>query len=218
MNVITKIRRWYKSEKEELLWEIQFRGIFKGLRRWFYITFLEFSKIRDFYWFLKHKFIPKHQHHIIRTELEPNWHDSDTKILYSCFKILCDFVENEFDNVTWGSPEEELPDPTWKEWNEDQRKAGKEIKDLYHWWKNVYPKYDENSPLYGEKSDLLSWSFVPVEFDKDGDPTRSKLVFPEDTKERKLLFLEAEEYEKRCEQEIDDMLIRLIKVKKYMWT
>lgn len=64
--------------------------------------------------------------------LSPDYHDIDYRMLHACFQLLVDYVEREkpFDHIDWN-------------WTEESKFAGKEIKELYDWWKNEYPTYDQ---------------------------------------------------------------------------
>jgi len=66
--------------------------------------------------------------------LEKGWYDKDEVLLHSAFQLLIDFVEQE------------KPDKTVdRNVNESHRKAWKEIKFLYGWWKKGRPT--RKSPL-----------------------------------------------------------------------
>lgn len=47
----------------------------------------------DLYWAIKHRIIPKHKYHIIRTGLKPGYYDPDTRILHCIFSEVYNWAE-----------------------------------------------------------------------------------------------------------------------------
>jgi hypothetical protein len=74
---------------------------------------------------------------IIHT-LSPGWHDKDEVMLHAAFQLLADFMEQE-------SPDKHID---WSH-NAVHRRAWKEIRDLYQWWKEKRPA--RRSPLDNNK-------------------------------------------------------------------
>jgi len=92
------------------------------------------------YWFRCHTYT---KYHILDMRSPENgysygWIDRDQAMLFACFNLLVEYVEKEdgLNSVDWdagydsGAP---------KEWIDEYRHAGKEIKDLYNWWKFKRP-------------------------------------------------------------------------------
>jgi hypothetical protein len=89
----------------------------------------------------------------------------------------------------------------------------RETRELYLWWKNVYPNRPDPHDASGwtefcgrrttQEGWLLSW------FD---DKT------PEEAEETKRILDHCKEIEDRYEKEDDEMLIRLIKIRRNLWT
>lgn len=77
-----------------------------------------------------------------------SWMDSDTKILYSMFQILVDYIEKE-------KPGESI------DWNSDKehRKAWLEIQKLYEWWIIDRPKREENCNKLLESNHQMDTGF-----------------------------------------------------------
>jgi hypothetical protein len=165
--------------------------------------------------------------HCLNTGLKPgNYYDLDHRILHGLFNELTNFVESE---LAWmnqlskkqkrlreRSPKDGVEYLEWASdltFNEDdygiekgeesygkptpQAESSKEILELYKWWKN-YP--NRPNPM-----DASGWSDVCET--KNPDPELKKQAF------EKLNQLEEEQ-----DQEETDMLIRLIKVRKSLWT
>lgn len=160
-------------------------------RRWF--------GIRQTIYHLKVKYIRKY-HHIkidVRRFLGPelynyHWYDTDTKILYGCFQTLVDFIEEEKagEMLDWSVTPEHV-------------KVWKEVNELYDWWIKVRPNRDPGYPKekdYGLKEG--------EGFDKD---TRQ-------SKEYLKAFDKVRERENEFENEDTEMLIRLVSIRKWLWT
>jgi hypothetical protein len=125
----------------------------------------------------------------IRT-LKPGWHDRDKVILHAAFQCLVDFVEGEdpFKVTDWSS-------------NKVHQMAKREIRQLYHWWMKDRPK--RVSPLNSVKN-------VP---DLDELNSTAKKFAP-----WRKACQEQAQCDKRWEKEDELMLIRLIKVRQFLWT
>ena len=134
------------------------------------------------------------RYNVIKVDtLPPTWQDTDEKLLHVCFQLLVDYVEKEkcFDRIDW-------------DYDEDHKKIGDEIRELYHWWKEVYPHLEETLPP----------------FPKTPEDRLSILNNPK-TDEAKAFIKVAEQREKMREQfyeQENEMLGRLIKIRNCLWT
>jgi hypothetical protein len=176
---------------------------------------------RDVFWnvrcYIRNRFIDKMQY--LKTGLEPGkYYDLDDRIIHGLFNELKDFVETE---LAWmnqlskdkkyrsrklrsRSPEDGIEYLKWgMELKDDngmptrQATSFAEILELYNWWKN-YP----NRP---DPMDVSGWSDI---YD---DKTVDEAVKNEVSHN---LF----DLEEQQDKEEEDMLIRLIKVRKSLWT
>jgi hypothetical protein len=140
-----------------------------------------------------------HRYHILDLRDGGNgydigWHDSDSQILQANFLIFKNYVEKENPFVV----------ADW-EWDEPHRTAGQEIKTLYKWW--TEDRSREHKEL-AEEWDKRNLSWHTEETDKG----YHRMVWTgDDTSD--LHKREQELYEKDTE-----MLIRLIKIRGYLWT
>ena len=149
---------------------------------------------------LKSKYIKKQ--HYIRIDVERfvtpgldayHWYDSDYKILYGTFQILVEYIEDEEagERIDWNS------DP-------EHKKAWKEIQELYNWWTIDRPARDRDYPKetdYGlEENEIM---------DGEDSPAR-----------RRYLKALDEHSAKEDEFDIEDteMLIRLVTMRRWLWT
>lgn len=217
VNDITfKLRNWARMNKPFAAssekwdeWEQKFKNeapvryfLFEELPNRFGILQRKISDIR---YAIRHRTIDKY--HIIKiNSLKPGYYDSDTRMLHGMFSLLEDYVEIELAVLNeWAEKQDEENPPVKKsarehgishlDWEMDleeelQAKSAKEIKELYLWWKDVRPNR------------LDPWDIIKEMKDKEDE---SKYVHFEE--------LEQEQYDEDTE-----MLIRLVKIRKALWT
>jgi len=139
------------------------------------------------------------------------WRDTDTLMLFALFNLLNTFVNKEFKNFVCPS-EEECNDPMFGEANRDQRNAYFEIVALHNWW-NVDRKNDlkEFDAILKECSgEKRKWDKDDAEWD-DTDCQEFKnavrqMYHKVDVKEMEMMAKE------------EEMLVRLIKVRRWLWS
>jgi hypothetical protein len=163
----------------------------------------------------------RRNYHIVNTGLAPGYHDCDERMIHAIFNLLVDFVEIEkawmntwtdnaaYSKLSWfdrnfrrfRSPEDGIAYLNW-EINQcnlkDQSDSAKEILDLYTWWKEVRPNRPD--PY--------------IEFDYDF----SKSFGLTTLKENRSILTKINEIENYYHQEDEDMLIRLMKIRRCLWT
>ena len=128
--------------------------------------------------------------HIINTRLTPSyWYDTDERMLYGMMNLLVEYVDGE-------EPFELI------DWRENQS-VENEIKKIYHWWKVCYPAL-----LKDEELSTSEWY--------DYSKTKKQTGYSEE-KEKELLG-KSWKIEQQRENEEQDMLLRLVKIRKYLWT
>jgi len=134
--------------------------------------------------------------------LEKGWHDKDEVLLHAVFQILTDFIEQE-------TPEAIV------DWNSDEihKKAWKEIKSLYKWWKEIRPS--RTSPL--DENNLIA---PPLKFKKIPGSDLSEMVEPD--KKKYAEYYRALEKHRKLEtkwnEEDQRNLHRLIEIRGFLWT
>lgn len=152
---------------------------------------------KPLHWF-KVRFVPAHRYHILDLTKGGNgygygWRDTDTRMLQACFLLLVEYVEREkpFDVVDWES-------------DEKTKEIGKEIKELYHWWK--VGRAEKRSALNKEWAANEDQSeFIPV------DSGGYRIYIPESVKK-------LNEKENRLDEEDQRNLERLVKIRGWLWT
>lgn len=167
------------------------------------------------------------------------YHEIDTRVIHGLFETLVDFVEHEKANMqyiseSWKDGEQVKVDRVfpsrekgleyldWEagldEESPHQAETAREVKELYLWWKDVRP----NRP---DPMDASGWSTYCEERRNecdDEDDFWCQFDHEDETEEEaahasemidKLHQIEEQQY-----QEDTDMAIRLIKIRRSMWT
>ena len=152
-------RRWWKGFRAER----KLFGSLYALRRELGNCIPGWRRVSDLYWSIRHRTINRYNIVKIPT-LKPNYWDVDSRLLHSMMALLVYFVEKEkpFERIDWDSDDE-------------HKKIAAAIKEIYNWWKNVYPKYEENDPievwhkLRPKREDDKMWDSIVHSVDEDGD-------------------------------------------------
>ena len=112
---------------------------------------------------------------------------------------------------------QEYEDDQFPETVQSWRDYGNEIHDLYIWWKDKRP----NRPC---SMDVSGWSELcdkyPLKFEKDPDSDLYRTVRYSDEVEKLMSQVAAKTHEidEQYDQEDEDMMIRLIKIRRGLWT
>jgi len=187
---------------------------------------------------LKNKYIRKHNQINITSLKNDEWYDTDTRMMHGMFQLLVDFVELEkahmqiifgeenapryMRKAKYRSAEMGLKYLAWeselgKDGGKDQSKRAKQVRDLYVWWKHDRParidlmdvKGDmdvSTNEFYSDTNDDAI-SFTALDRKKDREPELFKSVNKA-----------YEDAEKSYNKEDEQMLIKLIKLRKHLWT
>ena len=233
--LLVRIRRWWKCYVDRAIWHGYTIPLLEDFLPYY-------NKFKHWYWAIRHRTIDVY--HKIDTGLPPEYYDIDTLMVHGMFSLLCRYVEEEQHGearmlkfigeleTNWGTNFEDIPEERRADHIAAQKRQADEMKEalrLWHWWKDVYPKLDDydNNPWsqycdkQGDRPDIFKRS-TPCAFDKDGDPTLFELNQRDETPEEQVASRKALDdslaYEVKCEQEITDNLIALIKLRKTLWT
>jgi hypothetical protein len=138
---------------------------------------------------LRYRFDPTRRYHMVNTSLEPNYYDVDTRMLHACMSLLVYYIEEECGGTA-------VLD-AWNADNEcdpDENQA--EALEIYRWWtieRTAKHKHDE------------VWLMKLF-----GDVHNPDLSLG--------TAKEYHDYEDQLDKDDDDMLIRLMKIRRYLWT
>ena len=175
------------------------------------------------YWLRTHTY---NRYHMLDMRSKVNgyawgWWDRSDLILFANMALLRDFIEKEkaFDcHVDWSSAAEALA--ARGEENDDgcgasrdaHAAAKKEMLTIYEWW--TKGRSEEH-----KKEDELLEAAYPNPFEFEPIPGSSMLRLKDDeTPELRKLRDQCRDMETLLEEKDEEMLIRLIKVRGYMWT
>jgi hypothetical protein len=152
--------------------------------------------------------------------------DAGDRIFYASFNLLKNFVEIEKAHMNAWCGEKELKGRkagvaylTWEtELGEDggfgQAEKAKEVLELYTWWVDVRPNRED-------AYDDTRWNtYHKLRKDIYGDDgmLADHKDTPELTKLRKELFDKSNKIETNSIKEDDEMFMRLVKIRKGLWT
>lgn len=172
---------------------------------------LEMRFIKNLIWEVKYRICKKHQYHIVRTQLKPGYYDIDEILLSASFTLLCRFVEKEHSGVN-----SIIENRNWyrAEGHEDHAKNYDEVISLYNWWKYGRPAD------YKHEEELLSKAysgqiFERSDLDENGNRT-VKIIKPTDEVQRYRDQLN--ELQKRIYDDENNNLIRLMNIRRSLWT
>ena len=142
------------------------------------------------------------------SSLEKGWANRDDLLLHASFQILIDFVERErpFEIV---------------DWKQDQKhsEAAKEIRYLYRWWAKLRPnRHDPMDDLKENERPSSEEQLKPV-YDNDGKTIIHYELTNQSEKYPKYYAMLEKSWrlEKKWQDEDQANLIRLIKIRRFLW-
>lgn len=149
----------------------------------------------DLKWKILHRYHPKHRYNVVKLNLEPGYYDPDAQIFEAIFTLLTDFVElnTEKQTIAWDADEPHVA--AWKEMNE-----------LVHWYKEIYPNREEELDKLRPEPRVSFKKMMSHEHDDD----------PEMIEYRKYLDMRMEA-ENQWVKDDEAMLIRAIKLRPFLW-
>ena len=152
------------------------------------------SKLKNAWWWLMHRLHPRHRYHIIRTGLPAGYHEIDTRLLHGSFALLEEYVEAVGGVKKLTEWTDELD--TFEV--EHQAAHQREMLALYQWWKHDRPA----AWAYHERDTERLW----------GDGRDMHMV------DRDKQVTDNFNRTDRLHRTDEDMLIRLAKIRKSLWT
>lgn len=172
---------------------------------------------RDVKWWILHRTTHRYNKIEIKS-LAPGYYDVDERMLHGCFQLLVSFVERE-NAIEMLDYKGELPeDPDQRAQIEHQRAMIAEVKDLYDWWKNKRPRrLSALDALEDGKRPKAFSTWVKSEHGMSFGPDEARdqaINYPEYDKALHTSW----EQEKRWDEEDDANLIRLMKIRRFLWT
>jgi hypothetical protein len=183
------------SNKEHIIVLPDERTRFEKIKE-FFEDIWRYCRIRDWYYKIVARFW--HKYYLIDTGLHRDqWIDTDTKMLYAMMKLLVDYIEGEkpFEHVDW-------------EDDAFHKNAKEEMIQIYNWWKNYDTRMKEIQIA------LDNW------YVSSGGNHKEFLDFcnSESSPETERLFDLHTKLEEALLKEEEDMMIRLVKIRGFLWT
>lgn len=174
--------------------------------------------------YLRNRFIDKL--HILQTKLNPGqYYEYETRLLHGMFDSFVEFIEEAqtLDNLTWEltltNKYEWLPDEEAKQQPDygkpdHQAISAQEKFALYTWWTVTRPArpdaYDASGFAKWSEENKSEDDNVFSLFADDGDTAKGET--------RNALSKKWREIDKGYDQEDEDMMIRLIRIRRTLWT
>jgi len=211
-----------------------------GISSFFSPVTYRWTKTKDF---CRYRFIMRHRYHMVKTGLKPNYYEVETQMLHANFNLLVSFVEQQKASIGMAFDNDNYPRPKgwwwkkytdWKmpayginylEWEstldkdsplEEQRwdgisvpsqaQSAREVLVLYKWWTETWMDADDLD--YPESPDRDGLSLFSDKYDRTS---------PEYLAWRKACD-ERDEEEEKIKKEETAMLIRLVTIRKSLWT
>jgi len=226
------------AEQSKLKWFIA-----DTVPTWFAVTFQ--YRYENVIGKLKSKYIRKHNLIKINSLKDDEWYDTDTRLMHGIFQLLVDFVELEkahmeimfnMDNpprymrkVKYRSAEMGIKYLDWeislgKEGGTNQSKNAKTIKELFLWWKYDRPSRIELMDVKGSMGTSSNEFYSDMNDDKNDNERVSSMFASIDRRKDKEpeLYKDVnkayEDAEAKYNKEDEQMLIKLVKIRKSLWT
>lgn len=153
--------------------------------------------------------------------LEGKYANPSDWLIHASFEALCEFVEcGDMDIVGWYDSDEDIDEHSSQKYVNEHRQAKKDILELYDYWK------ERNHKNFEKKNDPIRAKGVPklkIKFEKVKDAKASKIIFKhgDGSKEDEKVYMKAlkdhMKWEKEFYKKEENMLIKLVKIRHYLW-
>mgnify|MGYP001602085484 CR=1 FL=1 len=173
--------------------------------------------LKDIKWWFYYRFHPSHRYNKVDTCLSPGYYDKDKLILHACFSLLVDFVEGELAWIKLISHQEERNKVPWYmtlERYRDKHARQLALQYLIYWDQYTPDDNHEQQEIDIHKAEdkeirelYLWWMDI-----------RPKRVDPFGVIKEEYSPDNAMDLDEAYNQEDEDMLIRLMKIRLHMWT
>jgi hypothetical protein len=169
------------------------------------------------YW-LKYRLYKEHKYNLVDTGLKPGYYEVDQRMFHACFNLLVEFIEHEQAWMSLICSDEECNKvPWWMSKSFYRKKHGVELgmKHL-HWAMSLTMEINDNGePVEGTDLQLnhigtQGWAAKEMK----ELYTWYKITYPKRFVDKKYIH----ELEEFYEKEETDMLIRLMNVRRNLWT
>lgn len=190
--------------------------------KWVMPIFQVLSWIRNLYWEIQHTWNPKHQYHVVRTDLRPSYWDVDTVMEAALVKLLKRYVEDEMGGVekvkehytdAADTVRGEKPFSGYEDWATEREIAGQAIVSAYKFFTVEKPEAQQRV------ADLTHDLFSKPVFEKvEGTDQMFRLVPRTYTEAQQMKHKELRDLEERMAVATDTYLAEIVKYRGHMWT
>ena len=177
-----------------------------------------FKAISDIKYAFKYRFVRDHRYNVVFTDLKPGYHDEDSRILHACMACLGRFIEasdgvaklTEFSAELRSSPDPNAPDG----FQSHQADFQDEAVAIWRWWTIEKPRDEQR------RDELLMATFGKKRstWKPTDNPKLSEWVAPELDVAEESMVDEMRRLEKKIDDDEEAMLIRLMKIRRSLWT
>lgn len=208
------------------------------------IVYFPHDVYRNIRRYIRNRFIDKL--HYIDTKLEPGeWYDCDSRLLHGMCELVVDFVEGEkaycYDTLCYMNDtipplkDRRVAGLAYLEWemslnyNEDmgveptddlygqptpQAETATAVTEIYLWWKDVRPSRPDAYDVSGwsEYCEKTRGTNDDIFCGLDSDKTE------EDSQSTQTMLLTIDEIQKKYDNEDTQMLLRIVQIRKGLWT
>ncbi len=146
--------------------------------------------------------------------IKSGWIDKDEVLIHAMFEVLCNFLEDE--------PVEKI---SWKA-DSKHKNAWNEMQTLYKWWVKRQNR-EEDNPILQPNIIAPGMKFTPSDkkiynpiTKKEENTSIMDFVYKSDKDKKKCNKAcdDCTKWEKKCYDEDNKMMNRLIKIRGYIWT
>lgn len=197
--------------KWPIRWKIQ-EEIFPNIRVFFKLKIMKFD---DFMRWMQRKVDKRYRYNEVHiSSLTSEYSDIDTRILHSTMELFVQFYKN-------GS---------WEHWDdcgvEEQQKAALEIYEIGKWWLVDRPKREEHEDVLWKRAEELKNSARNDLNLDEQDSFSEDFLFPLSREFKRTdyyqeysdIMKELSDLEVKYYEEDNEMLQRVIKIRRYLWT
>ncbi len=202
--------------------------------KWLLPTYKFFRRFSNAKFWVKCRVHPRYRHHVVRTELEPGWHDCDEVMLYAMMALLKRYVEWEIGGSEKlrervkdlrAHPDPNAPDGL----NEACLSSEEEALAVYEWWTK------DREAAEGAYTKMIRARYSAKRMRTEAAEAGAvKVVFTEEVADALATMAPKEALKEvpddphpgrktwEVRQELDDkeeeMLARLLKIRRSLWT
>lgn len=200
------LKTWWKDQ-EGLAWFGVYQA-YADIYPWYKPARYRFYGLIPEFWYYLKCLVWKRYNTVTAKTLPPTWRDADSRMLHINFEILRSVIEDEQIFERNGAEGDPNDGKSWA-W------ALKEMQTLWHWWTVERP-----ARVKLEEDTLHAWAERrgPLQFKEIPGTNLSEMLPGNQDEETERLWKLHNTVEAENDAQDEAMLIRLIKLRPYLWT